>query len=219
MKPKLLDLFCGEGGASAGYAMAGFEVMGVDLNSQDRYPFPFIRADALEVLADRDFMDQFTAVAASPPCQRYTRAQVLRGNDHPDLVGPVRTALDLLDIPYVIENVEGSPLRPDLMLCGTMFGLRTYRHRVFEFGQFSMGGGAPEHPKHTVRRAKMGRRVGPGEFMTIVGNFAGVELAREIMGMPWASRDGLREAIPPAYSEFIGKSMLNAIGYSPRASE
>jgi DNA (cytosine-5)-methyltransferase 1 len=182
-----------------GYHRAGFRVVGVDLADQPRYPFPFWRRDALDFL--RRHGKRFEAVHASPPCQAFTNAQKLQGNEHPDLIGPVRELLIELGKPYVIENVPGAPLNDPIELCGAMFGLETYRHRLFET---NWDLSAPEHPEHVARTTKMGRAPVEGEFMHIVGNFSGVSRAREIMGMPWATRDGLREAIPPAYAEHIG---------------
>jgi DNA (cytosine-5)-methyltransferase 1 len=170
---RLLDLYCGAGGAGAGYARAGFEVVGVDLAPQPHYPFEFHQADALAM------------------CQ--------------DVIAPTRDMLQATGKPYVIENVPGAPLRDPVLLCGAMFGLRTYRHRLFE-ANWPLR--APEHPSHTAPQAKMGRPVGPGEFGQFIGNYSGAALAREVMGMPWANRDGIREAIPPAYTEHAGRQLL-----------
>ncbi|HEV7251460.1 MAG TPA: hypothetical protein VGN93_31165 [Shinella sp.] len=200
---RALDLFCCEGGAGVGLHRAGFEVVGVDIQQRDRYPFEFHRADALEFP-----LEGFDFIWASPPCQAHTIAQKIRGNDHPDLIDPIRDRLCRSGIPYCIENVEGAPLRNPVMLCGSMFGIRTYRHRLFEC---SYPVQQPEHPKHEAPLRKMGRPVRDGEFMHIVGNFSGADLAREIMGMPWASRDGLREAIPPVYSEYLGRAAISHI--------
>jgi DNA (cytosine-5)-methyltransferase 1 len=207
---RLLDLFCCQGGASSGYTRAGFDVTGVDLDPQPKYPFTFVQGDALEYV--REHGHEFDVIAASPPCQGYTLAQRIQKNEHPDLIGPVRDLLIATGKPWVIENVVGArhKLNDPVMLCGAMFGLETYRHRLFETG----GGftfSAPEHPEHVAKQAKMGRKVPPGEFMQIVGNFTGVEKARSIMGMPWATRDGLREAIPPAYTAFVGKQLHDFI--------
>ncbi|WUS68754.1 SAM-dependent methyltransferase [Kitasatospora sp. NBC_01246] len=186
-----------------GYHLAGFDVTGVDLAPQPRYPFAFHQGDALAYLAE--YGAGFDLVHASPPCQRYTNAQKIRGNQHPDLVAPLRELLTALGRPYVIENVPGAPLLSPVELCGSMFGLRTYRHRLFET---SFAVPARHHPRHLAPNAKMGRPVGDGEFMHIVGNFSNVPLARDVMGMPWASRDGLREAIPPAYTAHIAAAYL-----------
>jgi DNA (cytosine-5)-methyltransferase 1 len=206
-KPLHLDTYCCQGGASKGYNDAGFTVLGVDIDVQRRYPYAFVQADAVEFI--RRYGHLFDSHSASPPCQLYSKTHRLRKNDHPDLIGPTREALEATGRPFVIENVEDAEpeLRDPVMLCGAMFGLRTYRHRLFE-----TGGGfffdPPAHPVHVAKNAKMGRRVKPGEFMHIVGNYTDVDLSREIMVMPWATRDGLREAIPPAYSEYIGVRLL-----------
>ena len=202
MSAKLLDLFCCQGGAGMGYHRAGFKVTGVDLTSQPRYPFVFWRRDALDFLAR--YGRFFDAIHASPPCQAYTKAQKLQGNEHPDLIGPTRDLLESLGKPYVIENVPGAPLRVDLELCGRSFGIGTYRHRIFES---NVPLTALPHPDHDVPTTKMGRPPKDGEFMHVVGNFSGVAKAREAMGIDWMTRDGLREAIPPAYTEYIGAQL------------
>jgi DNA (cytosine-5)-methyltransferase 1 len=203
MKPKLLDLFCCQGGASAGYATAGFDVVGVDITDQPRYPYEFHQAGALDYLADH--ADEFDAFHASPPCQAFTLAQRIQKNEHADWIGPTREAFGQLAKPWVIENVEGAPLVDPVTLCGAMFGLRTYRHRLFESNVRLT---VPKHPAHDVATTKMGRPVRAGENMHVVGNFAGAELGRQVMGMPWASRDGLREAIPPLYATHIGRQLM-----------
>lgn len=202
----LLDLFCGAGGCSVGYARAGFEVVGVDIEPHPSYPFKFIRADVLDILADLDFLRSFDVLAGSPPCQAFTNAQKIRGNEHPDLVAPTREAFLTAGRPYVIENVPGAPLIDPVVYCGAMFPeLRTYRHRLFES---NVPLTAPPHPEHVARTTKMGRPPREGEFMHVVGNFSGVAAAREAMGIDWMTRDDLREAVPPAYTEHIGKQML-----------
>lgn len=230
MKPLLLDLYCGQGGASKGYADAGFEVVGVDIEPQPRYPYRFLQADALNAMHTlldggvlcyfKDHgalalkLEDFAAIHASPPCQSRSDAQRINGNDHVELVGDTRVLLQQTSLPYVIENVTGKPADPrdelinPVPLCGSMFGLRTYRHRLFETNWLLP---TPEHPEHVAPQAKMGRPVRDGEFLHIVGNFSGVALAREIMGMPWANRDGLREAIPAAYAEYVGKHLMTVV--------
>lgn len=212
-KPLHLDTYCCQGGASRGYADAGFTVLGVDVDHQKRYPFAFVQADAVEFI--RRYGHLFDSISASPPCQLYSKTQRIQKNDHPDLIGPTREALMLTGRPWVIENVmDAEPeLRNPVMLCGAMFGIRTYRHRLLEAGGgFSFE--PPAHPDHAARTTKMGRRVQPGEYMHVVGNFTGVDEARDIMGMPWATRDGLREAIPPAYAEYVGVRLGRHIGYA-----
>ena len=201
----MLDLFCCQGGASQGYYDAGFEVYGVDIVSQPRYPFrdTFFVADAIEFASK--YGHKFDAIHASPPCQAHTNAQRIMGNDHPDLIEPTRRLLDEIGKPYVIENVPGAPLIDPVELCGAMFGIETYRHRLFETNWELV---PPDHPAHVARTTKMGRPPREGEFMHIVGNFSGVDRGREVMGMPWANRDGLREAIPPAYTKHIGRQLM-----------
>lgn len=191
-----------------GYHRAGFEVVGIDIEPQPHYPFEFHQADALAVLSEYPWDQDWVAVHASPPCQAYSNAQKLRGNVHPDLIGPTRELLESTGLPYVIENVVGAPLRDPVTLCGAMFGLRTYRHRLFETN-WELA--APEHPPHVARTTKMGRPPGDGEFMHVVGNFSGVAEAREAMGIDWMPGHRMREAIPPAYTEWIGAQLLRVV--------
>ena len=208
MRPRLLDLFCCEGGAAVGYHRAGFDIVGIDRDGKfaKRYPFEFHQADAIEFI--REHGHEFDAIHASPPCQAYSGTQKIQNNDHPDLIGPTRDALEATGVPYVIENVPGAPLLDPALLCGAMFGLETYRHRLFES---SVVIETPPHPEHVAPLTKMGRPPKPGEFMHIVGNFSGVDRGREVMEMPWASRDGLREAIPPAYTTWVGLALRVAL--------
>lgn len=213
--PWLLDLFCCAGGASFGYRRAGFNVVGVDIKPQPHYPFTFVRANALDVLdeliANGSLWRDFRAIHASPPCQRYSKTQRIRSNEHPDLIGPTRERLSQQALPWVIENVEDArdELRSPVRLCGAMFSeLRVYRHRLFES---SVALTVPDEPKHTSKQAKMGRPPAPDEFIHVVGNFAGVDEARQAMGIGWANRDELKEAIPPAFSEYIGHQIMKEV--------
>jgi DNA (cytosine-5)-methyltransferase 1 len=138
-RPRLLDLFCGGGGASAGYHAAGFDVLGVDITDQPDYPYPFLRADALDVLTEAEFLTGFDVVHASPPCQAYSCATpTSRRSEHPDLVGPVRTLLRAAvtaepgPATYVMENVPGAPMSDAITLCGDALRLGVRRHRLFE---------------------------------------------------------------------------------------
>jgi DNA (cytosine-5)-methyltransferase 1 len=211
-QPLLLDLFCGQGGASKGYADAGFQVLGVDRMRQPRYPFAFVQADALTFLASVD-LGVFVAIHASPPCQAYSRTRSLNGGTGADLLQPTRDALIASGLPYVVENVEGAPLVDPVMLCGAMFpGLQTYRHRLFETNWPLL---QPRHPPHRWPQAPMGKRPNPGQWMSVVGNFQGVDEARRAMGCPWMSTKGLREAIPPAYTRFVGRQLLRHLREEP----
>jgi DNA (cytosine-5)-methyltransferase 1 len=204
MTPRLLDLGCCQGGASMGYARAGFNVTGVDKDPQPKYPFEFIQADALEYLAEHGH--QYDAVHSSMPCQGYSDTQRLHGKHWPRLIAPTRLILTGMGhLCWVMENVAPAPLLDPIELCGAMFGLRTYRHRLFES---NVPLAVPSHPEHVAKQTKMGRRPVEGEFMHIVGNFSGVDEGKRAMGIDWMNRDGLRESIPPAYTEFIGRQLI-----------
>ena len=215
-RPRLLDLFCGAGGAAVGYARAGFTVTGVDLIGQPHYPFEFVQADALAWLASRLELvaRRFDAIHASPPCQRWTRAQNARGNadEHPNLIAPLRPLLLATGLPYVIENVPEAPLRADVTLCGTAFGLRfrgfeVRRHRAFETN-VPLGPAPP--CRHEVAAMPI---FGHSENADFRRRFGGVSLARRrrAMGVEWMNREELREAIPPAFTEWIGDRLFDAI--------
>lgn len=231
-RPRLLDLFSCAGGAAMGYHRAGFEVFCVDIAPQRNCPFPFHLGDALKVMAALsteaavDFVhpdgsiewltaQDFAAVHASPPCQGYTALAAVHGNEWPLLIEPVRDALDAWGVPYVIENVQGSPLRRDLTLCGEMFGLGVLRHRYFELGGWSAT--PREHLPHRGRVA--GWRHGKyfdGPYFAVYGNGGGkgtVAQWQKAMGIDWtADRHELAEAIPPAYSEYLGAQLLAHVG-------
>lgn len=203
----VLDTYCCQGGAGMGYWLAGFNVVGVDQDPQPRYPFPFVQGDAVAYI--RDHGAGFDFIHASPPCQGYSDAQVIQGREHPLLIAPTRQALESTGRPFVIENVPGAAahLTGPVTLCGQMFGLRTYRDRHFE-----PGGGLilpqPHHPLHRLPITKMGRPRRPGEMAHYVGNFSGVQEARDDLGVPWMNRDGIRESIPPAYARWVGDQFL-----------
>ncbi|MEV6724903.1 SAM-dependent methyltransferase [Streptomyces xanthochromogenes] len=205
--PLLLDAFSCQGGAGMGYYRAGFDVTGVDKDAQPRYPLGFHQGDAIAFI--RTFGAGFGFIHASPPCQHDSDCQRLQGNAHPDLIGPTRDALNATGRPWVMENVRGAAgkLRNPVMLCGAMFGIKTYRHRYFETGG---GFTLPQlpHPEHGAPQAKMGRPVPPGWYGQYVGNFSGVQQARDVLGVPWMNRDGIRECIPPAYTAWIGRAFL-----------
>jgi DNA (cytosine-5)-methyltransferase 1 len=199
---KALDLCCCQGGATKGLQMAGYHVTGVDIEPQPRYCGDrFFCDDAMAWLrGEREPLDSFDLIWASPPCQGYSKTQQLRGNNHPKLIEDMRVLLRTSGVPYIIENVPGAPLIDPVVLVGSMFGLRTMRPRLFECSfdvPFALA------PTPDARTAKMGRQPRPGEYMHVVGHFANVEYARAAMGIDWMTRDGLREAIPPAYAKFL----------------
>ena len=212
MRPRLLDLFCGAGGAAVGYHRAGFDVVGVDINPQPNYPFEFHQADALAFP-----LDGFDAIHASPPCQRYSDLAKRNGNgaDWPDLVAPIRDRLAASALPWVIENVEGAPLRDPIVLCGTMFpGLRVLRHRCFE-SNVEMAAPAvhPRHPlvfTHDKRKRHYGQLDQDTAFVQVTGGGnATLTNKLDAMGTPWmASHHEVNESIPPAYTEHIGTQLL-----------
>jgi DNA (cytosine-5)-methyltransferase 1 len=204
-RPAVLDLFCSAGGAGMGYWLAGFDVVGVDIEPQQRYPFRFIQADALTFP-----LPGFDLIHASPICKSYSATAVLNDASHPRQIEAVRDRLAGSGVPYVIENVPGAPLRAPITLCGAMFpGLRVYRHRLFET---SFPIVAPPEPQHRWPLAKMGRPVRPGEFMQPIGHFSDVSAARAAMQIPWMVRDELAQAIPPAYTLHVGRAALAALG-------
>lgn len=221
VKPLLLDLFCGAGGAAMGYHRAGFDVVGVDINPQPNYPFRFLHGDALEALRYLWNLDTILphAIHASPPCQHYTNLARGTNNNidsHPNLIPKVRDLLDQTGLPYVIENVPGASIRDDLTLCGLSFGLRVFRHRKFE-----TGGWAPErlkhepHKGHRVAGYRHGKRY-DGDMFAVYGcggDKGTIEQWQLAMGIDWTrNRKEIAEAIPPAYTEYIGRQLIEHLG-------
>ena len=201
-RPWLLDLFSGAGGAAMGYHRAGFSVVGVDLNPQPRFPFIFVQGDALEFVARHG--KEFDAIHASPPCQRFSVASKCRpglAEKYPDLIEPVRELLIASGKPYVIENVPGAPLLNATMLCGQMFGLALFRHRMFESNvelPFMLHGHSKVGSKAGYVGGKHGWR--PGRIVSVAGNCAPIAESKRAMGIDWMSRPELAESIPPAYT-------------------
>ena len=212
-RPRLLDLFCGAGGCAMGYHRAGFDVVGVDLNPQPRYPFEFHQADAMEFP-----LGGFDAIHASPPCQGYSIANnIHQRTDHPLLISDVRDRLVEAGVPYVIENVEGAKnhMVNPVTICGLSVGCNVRRHRLFECNFPVMVPPCGDHSGdwllvfgHTVlTRGKVtGKAKGGGN--TIKRQHVGVERGREAMGIPWMNRDELSEAVPPNYTEHLGHYLL-----------
>jgi DNA (cytosine-5)-methyltransferase 1 len=224
VKPVLLDLFCGAGGAAMGYSRAGFEVVGVDIKPQPNYPFEFIQADALEypeliLRGDREYW-HLDAIHASPPCQAYSTASKAhngRADKHPRLIEPVRDLLEQTGLPYVIETVVGAPLRHPFTLCGTMFsGLRVTRHRLFESNVLMW---EPTHGKHPLHYTRDKRKPHYGQldemkaFVTVTGGGnCSKAAAADAMGIDWPmTKQELNEAIPPAYTYWIGRFLMHEV--------
>jgi len=220
---KALDLFCGAGGAAMGLHRAGFkEIVGIDINPQPDYPFEFIRGDALNGILVQDF----DLIWASPPCQRFTTATFHCRSRYPDLIRPTREYLEKSGKPFIIENVPQAPIRKDLILCGVMFGLRVYRHRHFEIHGFRVE--QPRHPQHlrkvydggmvcvvdakpitTYGSNKLKRRMLREKLKKIRGKVDYLKLYQEVMEMQWVQDPAMiSEAVPPAYSEYIGKEFI-----------
>lgn len=221
MKPRLLDAYCCAGGAGYGYHLAGFEVVGVDIDPQPNYPFEFHQGDAVEFIKEHGA--EFDAIHASPPCQAHTtltKGNVHRGIglDHIDLIPATREALEASGRPFVIENVEGAPLQADVVLCGLMFGLKVFRHRLFELGGWAML--SPAHPTHVGHRVA-GWRHGvkyDGDMFAVYGDGGGkgsVQEWQQAMGIDWTTeRSEIAEAIPPAYTQYIGAQLLTQLAPS-----
>jgi DNA (cytosine-5)-methyltransferase 1 len=219
MRPLLVDGFCGAGGAAEGYYRAGFDVIGVDINAQPRYPFPFIQGDALEVignLLNRGHLP-FSGLHASPPCQAHSDLQKQSKIVYADFIEPTRELLMARGIPYVIENVEGAPLRNPVLLCGAMFPeLRVYRHRLFESNVALM---TPPHPRHTAltfthdkRKRHYGQPMTADSFVQVTGGGnAPVKDKLRAMGIDWMTGREVNEAIPPAYTEYLGAQLMAAV--------
>ena len=214
---RLLDLFCGAGGCSVGYNRAGFDVVGVDMKPQKNYPFEFHQGDALEFVAQHGH--EFDAIHASPPCHAYVQwAGINRKKwgsvpDHPDLVPATRDALAVAGKPWVIENVVGSPLNSPAMLCGSMFGLGVRRHRLFE-GSFLLL--RPARCRHTRKEVAVygkldGRRIWTRADGTEARACRTIEEARVAMGIDWMDWAEITQAIPPAYTEFVGRQLARLI--------
>jgi DNA (cytosine-5)-methyltransferase 1 len=201
-RPLLLDLFCGAGGAAVGYHRAGFEVVGVDIAPQPRYPFEFHQADAMTYP-----LDGFDAIHASPPCQAYSVLGNFGGRVYPDLYAPTRDRLTMSGRLWIVENVPGAPYRQGVILCGSMFGLGVRRHRNFELSHWML---AP-FCDHAAQL----------QTFTVCGHSGGVRALRRpagtktqwaaAMGIDWMTRAELTQAVPPAYTEWIGGQLLGVM--------
>lgn len=200
---KLLDLFCGAGGAAKGYSLAGFdEIVGVDHVLQPNFPFTFIQDDAIDYL--KQYGKEFDLIHASPPCQAYSWAAKRWNKDYPDLIGITRQTLQETKRPYAIENVIGAILINPIRLCGTSFDLGVIRHRLFETFPFLLV---------EIPRCRHRGSVKTGEYVTVVGHGGdskdcSLKTWRKAMGIDWMTKQELTQAVPPAYTEWIGKQML-----------
>ncbi|HZN72489.1 MAG TPA: DNA cytosine methyltransferase [Micromonosporaceae bacterium] len=204
-RPRLLDLYCGAGGAARGYQLAGWHVTGVDSQPQPRYAGDvFIQADALTVP-----LDGYDAAHASPPCHDHTSLTSIAGTDGTGwLLAATRERLAASGLPWIIENVPGAPMRCDVLLCGAMFRLRTQRHRWFELSD-PMFPPTPEHPRHRVRTVTRARRRAwaAGLNVSVTGD-VGSYVGPEALGIDWMTGNELSQAIPPAYTRLLGEHLL-----------
>lgn len=222
-RPLLVDLFCKAGGAGKGYHDAGFDVLGVDIEPQPNYPFEFVQADALTFP-----LGGFDAIHASPPCQAHVKglgavnARLGRTSRHRDLIPQTRARLVAAGLPYVIENVEGAPLLSPIKLCGSSFGLKVQRHRLFESNVAML---APPCAHHLQTEKKYwtsvsSHRGGNRRTSTVVqvyGNGGGSDLWAEAMGIGWMTKAELTQAIPPAFTAWVGSYLMAALNVKEAA--
>ena len=211
LKPRLLDLFCGAGGAAMGYHWAGFEVVGVDIKPQPHFPFEFHQADAMTYP-----LDGFDVIHASPPCQGYSvtsNIHTCRDKNYPKLIEVVRERLMKSGMIFIIENVVGAPMISAFTLCGLMFNLKVLRHRLFETNCFFF---VPQHPSHK------GIEIGKDGFCCVVAHSAvkgnsnyqypnKKQMWVEAMGIDWMTKQEMTQAVPPAYTEWIGKQLMERL--------
>lgn len=213
-KPLLLDLFCGAGGAAMGYHRAGFEVVGVDINQQPGYPFEFHQGDAVQYLFWH--WNEFDAFHASPPCQSHSALRHMHpSKSYACFIADARNLFKLTGKPYIIENVPKAPLLNSIQLCGSAFGLRVRRHRIFESNVPLCGTecnhesqGRPIDVSGTGGRRVNDRPDGGGGNPNKPRN---IQEAREAMGIDWMTRKEIAQAIPPAYTEFLGRQLMAAV--------
>jgi DNA (cytosine-5)-methyltransferase 1 len=211
VKPRLLDLFCGAGGAGMGYHRAGFEVVGVDVKPQPNYPFEVVQADALTV--DFAELGDFDAIHASPPCQQFTayrRKGHGVGDGYPNLIDWARQRLYSTGLPWVMENVPGAPLRDAVQLCGSSFGLDVRRHRLFE-SNCVLTVPPCDHSWQTPRFTPASNRTNLRRTVEIGVWRIPLDVQQKAMGVDWMTRPELSEAVPPAYTEWIGQQLMAVV--------
>lgn len=230
---RLLDLFCGAGGCSVGYAEAGFDVVGVDIEYHQHYPYDLFQGDALDYLDDiLEMGADFDVIHASPPCQPYSQTRHTHNVEHPDLLEPTTTLLrrwaEETGGIYVIENVPGAPMINPFLLCGTQFGLTAtdadgtplvlYRHRHFDSNVMIFN---PEcrHNYYKKQGYKVGGVYGGGtkdreraEKVRKGGYTPLMAVKKELMGIDWMFQEDLHQAIPPAYTKYIGEQLMQHLG-------
>lgn len=221
-RPVALDLYCCAGGAAMGYYRAGFDVLGVDINPQPRYPFKFVQGDAIQFV--REHGHKFAFIHASPPCQKFSKTRTLHTNDsHPDLVEETREALRETGKPYIIENVVGAPLIDPLVLCGTEFDLvapdvdgvplKLLRHRLFESNMLLEGNGGCRHDPSIQTASVYGAGGGwtpkHRDSPTRRGGYVPhTDVCRALLGVDWTNKHELSQVIPPVFTEHLGRQVL-----------
>lgn len=210
----LLDLFCGAGGAAMGYYRAGFKtIIGVDHKPQPHYPFVFVQSDAMDYL--QQYGHNFDVIHASPVCQGHSVLNRIHKRVYFDYIAPLRDALRNTGKPYIIENVQEAPLYNYLLLCGSMFGLRVQRHRIFECNPMLIfppatcnHWGKASGCRHVKGQDKKHRSLKNFAFLTITGHDFILADASKAMGIEWMNQAEISQAIPPAYTEFVGREIL-----------
>lgn len=203
IRPKLLDLFCGAGGCAVGYHRTGFDVVGVDIKPQPNYPFEFHKGDAIAFCLDH--YDGFDAIHASPPCKTHTKLKGFSAKHHIDFVPQTKQLLRSLGLPYVIENVVGCPLKNPILLCGSMFGLRVRRHRLFQ-SNIKLSQPTCQHGTEPVVQVN-GQPGGSSRRDPHLPRHS-LEEWKQAMGIDWMTSKEISQAIPPAYTEFIGRQLI-----------
>jgi DNA (cytosine-5)-methyltransferase 1 len=227
-RPLIVDAFCKAGGAGMGYHRAGFDVVGIDIEPQPRYPFEFIQGNVFDLLPQVVGWYRPVAIHGSPVCKVHSDLKAFAAEHHTNQIPQTREMFEATGLPYVIENVEGAPLLDPVWLCGSMFGLGVQRHRGFELGRWKAAQPACRHaeqaaasPMYLVKRYHSGHPViTPSPVIGVIGVYGRgqglgpgeVDLWRKAMGIDWMVRDELSQAIPPAYTEYIGAQILDHLG-------